>query len=200
MFGWCIDPCNGGNDGAVDGISLPSNWNATWVTPGPGGNIYAVATQQQPGVEPDSSVFVLSPSTGKILDQFTLPNGVSNGGEASLAIATGSDHNLWITAPAVNKIIRMTPTGTVTQFSLPTANAGPDRIVGGPDSALYFTETTANKIGRITTSGSVTEYKIPTSNSGATGITPCSSHCGTHGGVWFTETTANKIGKFDAPL
>lgn len=196
MFGWCLDPCAGGTDGVVDGISLTANWVPNWVTLGPGGNVYAVATQQQPGVEPDTSVFVLSPFTGAILDQFTLPNGATPSG-----ITTGSDHNLWITAPGINKIIRMTPTGTVTQFSLPTANAGPNRIVAGYDLALYFTETTANKIGRISTSGSVTEYKIPTLNAGATGITPCSSlHCGTHGGVWFTETTVNKIGKFNAPI
>jgi streptogramin lyase len=186
----------------VGGTRLPGDWVPIWITSGSGGNIYAVAAQGAPGPgEPDTSVFVVS-LTGAILHQFALPIGVSpHGAGTPLAITSGPDNNLWITAPGLNEIIRMTATGTISQFPLPTANAGPNRIVAGYDGALFFTETAANKIGRITTSGSVTEYTIPTLNSGSTGITPCSSvHCGVHGGVWFTETAANKIGRFNAPI
>ncbi len=195
-YGYCIDPCLGGQDGSVvpPGTRLDDADVPSAITPGPGGYMYVTTNVAGP-FPPASRVYVLSTS-GAILRTVDFPAGSNLQG-----IATGSDHNLWITEPGINKIARMTPTGSVTQFALPTANAGPDRIVGSYDSALFFTEKTANKIGRITTNGFITEYKIPTANSGPTGITPCSSvNCGTHGGVWFTETTANKIAKFNAPI
>src|SRR5438046_9286631 len=42
-------------------------------------------------------------------------------------------------------------TSSVTEYSLPTANAFPANIVVGPDGALWFTEMFGDKIGRITT-------------------------------------------------
>jgi streptogramin lyase len=41
----------------------------------------------------------------------------------------------------------------ITEFTIPTANSGPNGITAGPDGALWFTEAAANKIGRITTAG-----------------------------------------------
>jgi virginiamycin B lyase len=165
------------------------------VTGGPGGNIYVAGTISGSGGPCDGcgAVDVVTTS-GTKLHQFTLP---LNSNPAS--ITSGSDHNLWITEPGINKIARMTPTGIIKQFSIPTANAGLDRITYGADLALWFTESNANKIGRITTTGAVTEYPIPLANAFPTGITFCSTECLPHGGVWFTETKANKIGKFIAP-
>jgi virginiamycin B lyase len=143
----------------------------------------------------DSEVFVIS-TAGSIVHQFVLPHASGPAG-----IAVGSDHNLWITEPGINKIARMNPTsGALTQFTIPTANAQAAYITTGPDTATWFTETHGNKIGRITTTGAITEWPIPTANAGASGITYCTSNCGTHGGVWFAETTANKLAKFDSPL
>jgi hypothetical protein len=195
-YGYCIDPCQGPNNGEAAGAELTDFFVPTAITGGPGGFIYAAAREFTPsGAPTDSRVYVISAS-GTIVHTFSLPNGASPAG-----IVTGSDHNLWITEPGRNKIARMTPAGVVTEFSVPTANAQPDRITYGYDTAQYFTETNAGKIGRVTTTGSVTEYAIPTAASKPTGIAPCSSqNCGTHGGVWFTETAANKIGRFNAPI
>jgi virginiamycin B lyase len=63
-------------------------------------------------------------------------------------ITAGPDGNLWFTD--VNRIVRITPTGTITAFPIPTANGGADDITAGPDSNLWFTEYNANKIGRLT--------------------------------------------------
>jgi virginiamycin B lyase len=46
----------------------------------------------------------------------------------------------------------------LTEFAIPTAGSGADRIVTGPDGALWFTEAYASKIGRITTDGQISEY------------------------------------------
>jgi virginiamycin B lyase len=35
----------------------------------------------------------------------------------------------------------MTPTGSFTEFTTPTANSSPDTIVTGPDRNLWFTES-----------------------------------------------------------
>src|SRR5260221_9244856 len=55
-------------------------------------------------------------------------NGITPGSALS-DIAAGPDGNLWFTEHAGNRIGRITPTGTVTQFSTGlTANSGPNGI------------------------------------------------------------------------
>ena len=73
-------------------------------------------------------------------------------------IAHGPDGNLWFTEFGDNKIGRITTTGTVTEFPIPTAGGGPRGIVAGPDGALWFTELSGNQIGRITTGAPPTSY------------------------------------------
>ena len=81
-----------------------------------------------------------------------------------------------------NNIGRITTTGTLPEFPVPTASSDPDGITAGPDGALWFTETAANKIGRMTTDGTFTEIAIPTAKSFPQGITT-----GPDGALWFTE-------------
>jgi virginiamycin B lyase len=117
-------------------------------------------------------------------------------------IATGPDGNLWFTEEGVynsgtfqfegGQIGRITPSGTVQEFPIPTANSQPQAIASGPDGALWFTEAQANKIGRITTSGVVSEYNVPTANAGLKGIVAGPDHA-----LWFTESGTTKIGRLD---
>ena len=50
-----------------------------------------------------------------------------------------------------------------TEYKIPSANAGPDRIVTGSDGALWFTEQTneVSRLGRVTTTGSFSEIRLP---------------------------------------
>lgn len=105
-------------------------------------------------------------------------------------IITGPDGALWFTEWAGNRIGRITTSGSVTGFNIPTANSGPIGIAVGSDGALWFTENNANKIGRITTAGVVTEYAVRTANAGPLGIV-----AGPDGALWFTEPNANKVGR-----
>src|SRR5262245_53937235 len=57
----------------------------------------------------------------------------------------GADGNLWFTENDVGKIGRMSPTGAVTEFALPTANSSPVSITLGPDGNMWFTEQVGNK-------------------------------------------------------
>lgn len=203
----CVQVCTETPDGFLRSITTAggggvtvtlTNFDANQLTPGPLGYLYVTASYSlyypPPPPNDDSHVYVVSTS-GSIAHVFKLPHGSAPNG-----IASGPDHNLWIAEPGINKIARMTPAGTIKQFTVPTANAGAAWITGGADGALWFTETNANKIGRLTTSGGFREWNIPTANAGAGYITYCYPNCGPHSGVWFSETTANQIGRFEAPI
>jgi virginiamycin B lyase len=44
---------------------------------------------------------------------------------------------------------RITPTGTITELPIPTANSGPAGIAAGADGNLWFTEASGDKIGLV---------------------------------------------------
>ncbi|MCX6021186.1 MAG: Ig-like domain-containing protein, partial [Chloroflexi bacterium] len=110
-------------------------------------------------------------------------------GASPRQLALGSDGNIWFTEFGLNKIGRITTTGSVTEFALP-AGSQPLGITSGPDGALWFTESGTNKIGQITTAGTITEFNVPTGAGLPNAITT-----GPDGALWFTEQSANKIGR-----
>jgi streptogramin lyase len=81
-------------------------------------------------------------------------------------------------------------TGSIAEFSVPTANSQPLSIVTGPDGNLWFTEFLGNKVARMTVDGTVTEFPIPTANS-----RPDEIDVGPDGNLWFAEVMGNKIGR-----
>src|SRR5262249_49408386 len=76
-------------------------------------------------------------------------------------VTAGPDGNLWFTEFNANQIGRITPTGTITEFPLPTANSGPWGITAGPDGNLWFAEFYGNQIARITPTRPITELSYP---------------------------------------
>jgi virginiamycin B lyase len=113
-------------------------------------------------------------------------------------ITTGPDGNLWFTLDGSDssRIGRITPSGTITLFTLPSPSNDylyMSGISAGPDGNLWFTyqdfTTNANAIGCITTSGAIILTPTPSANSGPTDISP-----GPDGNMWFTEAIGN-IGK-----
>jgi streptogramin lyase len=98
-------------------------------------------------------------------------------------IAVGPDKNLWYVDSAANLIGRITPEGSITEFSAGlTALSAPSSITKGPDGALWFTEADAGKIGRITTAGDITEFSSGISG----GSLPKDIVTGPDGNLWFT--------------
>ena len=69
--------------------------------------------------------------------------------ETQSEIVQGSDGALWFTETTADKVARMTTSGEVMEFSLPTPSAEPTAISAGPDKGLWFMENATNKIGRI---------------------------------------------------
>ncbi len=125
--------------------------------------------------------------SAQVITEFVIPTP----GAQPDGIAAGPDGALWFTEGGASKIGRITTSGVITEFSLPSFNDYPlDGIAVGSDGAIWFTEYTANKIGRISTAGQITEFAIPTPNSQPVGIT-----AGPDGAVWFTEDAGNRIGR-----
>ena len=113
-------------------------------------------------------------------------------GSSPADITVGPDGDLWFTEESGDRIGRITPSGTVTEFSAGiTAESGPDGITAGPDGNLWFTENFGNRIGRITPGGTVTEF-----NAGITpGSRPVGITAGPDGNLWFTEEFGDRIGR-----
>jgi len=105
-------------------------------------------------------------------------------------IAAGQDGNLWFTEGGGGAIGRITPLGTITEFSIPSS-ANPQRIAAGPDGNLWFTEPGADRIGRITFQGIITEFSTGISP----GAEPAGIAAGPDGNVWFTENILSRIGR-----
>ena len=103
-----------------------------------------------------------------------------------LGIASGPDGNLWFVEANANQIGRITPTGTITEFPIPTPNSLPVDAVAGPDGNIWFVELVGNQIGRITPTGAISEFSIPTAASKPQAIT-----AGPDGNLWFAEGADN---------
>ena len=86
------------------------------------------------------------------------------------------------------QIGRITTAGLFTEYTVPTASAGPFVIESGSAGLLWFTERNAGKLASITTGGRITEYAVPgPSDIEPSGIAPSGSP------IWGTEFNANKI-------
>jgi streptogramin lyase len=106
---------------------------------------------------------------------------LANGGVPE-QITAGPDGALWFTELHRNRIGRITTTGVITEYTVPTANSGPGAITVGPDGALWFTEILGFKIGRLTPAGVFTEYPLPVHSPQQY---PYSITTGPDGALWF---------------
>jgi streptogramin lyase len=147
--------------------------------------------------DPQGNLWIVNavpPFTGSVTrmtpggESTTFHTGMAEGAYP-LAIAAGSDGNMWFADDGPVKAIgRITPSGQITEFS---AGLGEKSwILGlapGPDGAMWFGDSGQKAIGRITPDGHITEYPIPASGEfGADSVAP-----GADGEVWFTGDDAN---------
>ncbi|HKD20251.1 MAG TPA: hypothetical protein VKG23_20550 [Thermoanaerobaculia bacterium] len=152
------------------------------ITTGPDGNLWFTGVA-------NSALTIFKMTTAGAVSQYTAPTSNTFASVFS-GITTGPDGNLWFTETSANRIGRITPDGTITEYPL-SAGASPQAIVAGPDGALWFTEETAGKIGRMTTDGTLTnEFPVPTANSN-----PLDIIAAPDGNLWFTESaqSASKV-------
>ena len=115
-------------------------------------------------------------------------------------ITAGADGHLWFVElsgtmdgrkPDGNRVGRITRTGEITEFPLPTQTGSPINIAVGPDRNIWYTK--GNAIGRVTPAGAITEFDLP---GGGTGLTAGSDRApvGRLGDkLWFAQSGANAI-------
>jgi streptogramin lyase len=124
--------------GAVSEFPIP-NTDVLGITAGPDGNIWFAARSGAIG-------------------RMTLAGAVTEfpvGGGPS-GITTGPDGNLWFTQRYSDQIGRITPSGTITEHSIPTPNVQPWLITMGPDGNIWFTSAAGGGIGRLSFGASTT--------------------------------------------
>ena len=120
----------------------------------------------------------------------------------ALNITAGPDGNLWFTNPADfyrdGRIGRITPSGVVTQFQVPTNpnNGGsePWGITTGPDGNIWFADVW-DQIGKVTPAGEITMFVLPGPGPGSTHsvTSPLGITTGPDGNLWFTVNFASRI-------
>jgi streptogramin lyase len=152
------------------------------IATGPDGNLW-ITTEV-------ATVGRAAPS-GKVTGQFSLGDQMST----AYDITAGGDGAMWFVEhrakPVAGPYIgRITMSGTVTNFPVPTAAADPKDITAGPDGNVWFTESGIDRIGRITPSGSITEFGGLRAGSKPDAIT-----AGPDGNLWFTEASGSSIGR-----
>lgn len=138
------------------------------------------------------STLVLAAPSAAAVTEFAL----STAGAAPAGITSGPDGNLWVAESGSDRLARVTPGGTVTEFTLP-AGRGPVSIASA-GGFLWFTERSADRVGRIDPAAgsdaaiqaSVAEFVVPGVGSAPTGITQ-----GPDGNLWFTEAGSSQIGR-----
>jgi virginiamycin B lyase len=82
--------------------------------------------------------------------------------------------------------------GTITEFTVPTADSFPAGITEGPDGNLWFVENTGNNLASFNPqTHEFREYRIPAPGSFSVRVVADSD-----GNLWFTESAGNHIGEF----
>ncbi len=106
----------------------------------------------------------------------------------ALGIAKGPDGNLWYIEPLAYSIVRLTPSGTGTEFLNPTPASTPELITAGPDGNLWYTESHYDHVQT-----SCLQAHLPVFLT--TGAQPYGIAAGPDGNVWFAEIHGNRIGR-----
>jgi streptogramin lyase len=157
------------------------------ITSGPDGNLWFTT-------DFGASIGRITPAG--VFTEFRLSGNeyISNG------IVAGSDGNLWFTR--FGGIGRITTSGSVTEFSVPTSlytGTRPTGIVEGPDGNFWYTEyeygticcwSTHARMGSLSRAGAVSELTIPAYPADSFTIV-----VGPDGNLWFPEIEKNMIGR-----
>lgn len=133
---------------------------------------------------PDGALWV---SEGPRIERVTTAGVVTTfdiTGDWAYSITRAHDGNLWFVSNS-NNLVRMTPAGVRTSFTVDTAiNPGLVSVVEGPDGNLWVAEMLLDRVARVTTAGVVTRFGPVDSgfSPGSYGIS--SLAVGSDGAVW----------------
>jgi virginiamycin B lyase len=159
----------------LSGCSANHTANPTSVLPG------ASSLTSPAGVEP----FGLSRKN--IIHTYPLPQAASY----PFFIATGLGKDVWFTELSAARIGKITPSGAISEYAIPSGNTGQD-IAAGSSGTIWFTED-GDTIGKVNArTGHITEFRLPA------GSEAVGNGVGPDGNMWFTDVGTNSIGKITA--
>jgi streptogramin lyase len=159
------------------------------ITTGPDGNLWAI---EELGVYEGSVPGTLDriAPDGSPITRFPVPQEPLQPGHLPAFNAPGPDGNVWFTefAADLHRIGRITPNGTVTEFTLPGPLTNSIGIATGPDGRMWVTQGDAGRVVLVNTDGTVAGI-IPTHHQ------PSGISVGPDGNVWFTASLDGEIGR-----
>jgi virginiamycin B lyase len=132
--------------------------------------------------------------------EFELPRPNSGPGD----ITAGADGNMWLVELAGgmdgidtdgNRVARITMSGAITEFEIPSKGGSPINIAVGPDRNIWYTKGAA--LGRVTPNGDIVEYRISSGNARAVGLSAGSDRqppMRLSNRLWFTDSVGNGLG------
>jgi virginiamycin B lyase len=126
----------------------------------------------------------LNAPTLPYVTEYTIPTSDSN----PLDIAINSNGTVFFTENIVDKIGKMTESGSFTEYSLPP-NSHPQGIAINNNGTIFYANTGTYKIGKMTEGGSYIEYPTPSN------IVPYEIAINNNGTIFFTAYNSNRIGK-----
>jgi virginiamycin B lyase len=156
---------------------------------------------------PDGNVWFSEYRTSKIgritpagaITEFPLPRPSAGPGD----ITTGTDGNLWFVELAGgidgqqtdgNRVGRITPSGEITEFQIPSPTGSPTNVAVGPDRNVWYTKNAS--LGRVTEDGAITELSLG-SGARAVGLTAGSDRQPPGrlaNRLWFADGGGNRLG------
>jgi virginiamycin B lyase len=104
-------------------------------------------------------------------------------------IALDQHGNAWGTLQSGNRLVRISTTGEITEFEVPTPGSSPTDVVVDGAGSVWFLEFRGNKIGKFA-DGKFSEFPLPGNLGGLSGLAATSD-----GAVWFGILRDHSLGR-----
>jgi virginiamycin B lyase len=141
---------------------------------------------------PDGAVWfadILMASVTRLQNGAFTTHSVGQQGATPYGIALDRNGNVWTTLQGPDKLGRLSASGELTTFDVPTRNSGLGDLAVDQGGAVWFLELRANKVGRFA-EGRFIEFDVPTPSAGLASLAAAPD-----GSLWFTELGAAKLGR-----
>ncbi len=162
--------------------------NDLWYTEGSGNKIANITLTSPGQIQVTNNPFPLATWT-------TTEDLIPTPASAPCSIVLSPDGNLWFTQLNAADIGRITPSGVVTEYPIPSGNFAAALTVGA-NGTIWFTEDAGNYIGQITVAtagGAPVIQEFPFANSATTSNITWGIAATPDGNVWFANS--NFIGE-----
>ncbi len=104
-------------------------------------------------------------------------------------VAVAADGTVWATLQSANQLMRIAPSGEITQYDMPTPGASPTDVAVDPKGGVWVIEFRGNRVAHFA-EGKFSEYPLPESKAAPSGIVVAPD-----GAVWFGILRGGGLGR-----